>query len=138
MNIECELTKAGSRHQAFLSTQGNGHKIELDSKEAGAGCKANGGELLCLSIASCFCNDIYRESKQFGIEVESVSVRVTAEFGGVGEPAKSIFYIPTVEARASQEAILDLIHHTDKVAEIHNTLRQGMPLELADMKTVSI
>ena len=138
MNIECELKKDGERHAALLSTLGNAHKIELDSKEGGAGCRANGGELLCLSIASCFCNDIYRESVSFGIEVESVRVKVTAEFGGVGEAAKSISYFPTVEARASEAEIEALIIHTDKVAEIHNTLRQGMPVKLTSIHAESM
>jgi len=35
-----------------------------------------------------------------------------------------------VWAAAPQAAIRDLIEHTDRVAEIHNTLRLGLPVAL--------
>ena len=73
------------------------------------------GELLCLALASCLCNDIYRDSTSLKIDVLAVDVEVRAEFGGIGEAAKSICYTPTVKARASEEEIQALIIHTDRV-----------------------
>jgi hypothetical protein len=59
-----------------------------------------------------------------------MEVEVSGEFGGEGEAARKVSYQAEVAAKASREAILDLMRHTDSVAEIQNTLRQGMPVVL--------
>lgn len=100
--------------------------------------KPNGGELLCSALATCFSNDIYREAAKRSIEVRRVEVRADAEFGGVGEPARRIAYRATVWAAAPEEAIRDLVEHTDRVAEIHNTLRLGMPVTLESITARSV
>lgn len=137
MNIESQLEVSNGVCQATLFTNEDRHEMRLAPKENGLGTRANGGELLCLAIASCYCNDIYREAAGRHIEVSSVEVRVEAEFGGVGEAAKAIRYSVTVKARASERQIEELIAHTDRVAEIHNTIRKGMPVELRSMKAIS-
>ena len=131
-------SQESGNHIAVLSTLDNEHELILSSKDNSDGCRTNGGELLCLSLASCYCNDIYRESHTFNIDVLSVDVKVIAVFGGVGESAKSISYTPTVKARASEDKIQALILHTDNVAEIHNTIRQGMPVVLDGMSAISV
>jgi uncharacterized OsmC-like protein len=138
MKISSNLIASGEVYHATLSTMNNEHSLILASKENGGGCRANGGELMCLALAACYCNDIYREVASLNIEVLSVEVEVISEFGGIGEAAKSICYTPTVEGRASTEEITALILHTDKVAEIHNTIRKGMVVELAGMNPVSV
>ena len=94
---------------------------------------ANGGELLFLAIATCYCNDVYREAAKRGIRVEMVGVEVTGEFGGVGEPARNVTYQARVEARATEQEIRDLMIHTDQVAEIQNSLRRGTPVTLGNV-----
>jgi uncharacterized OsmC-like protein len=83
----------------------------------------NGGELLFLALATCYCNDIYREAAKRQIAVQQVEVEVEGEFGAEGEPARRITYSARVAASASDAEIEDLLRHTDRVAEIHNTLR---------------
>ncbi len=61
-----------------------------------------------------------------------VKVRAQAEFGSAGEPARSLSYWATVAAHASERDIPELMLHTDKVAEIHNTLRRGMEVRLVE------
>jgi hypothetical protein len=63
--------------------------------------------------------------------VRSVSVEVTGEFGGPGEPARNVVYRPSVEADATPAQIEALLRHTDTVAEIHNTLRLGCAVTLS-------
>ena len=46
-------------------------------------------------------------------------------------------YSATVEADASEEAILDLMRHTDTVAEVQNTLRQINSVKLDSMIAIS-
>jgi uncharacterized OsmC-like protein len=76
------------------------------------GSSANGDELLFLALATCYCNDIYREARKRGIEVERVQVEVTGEFGGEGEPAREIRYNASVDAKAPREgdSWLDAAH----------------------------
>jgi uncharacterized OsmC-like protein len=106
--------------------------LSIAPKADGFGSSANGGELLFLALATCYCNDIYREAKKRRIEVQSVEVEVFGEFGGEGEGARNIQYRATVEAGAPREEILALMRHTDTVAEIHNTLRSSVPVALAE------
>tara|TARA_R110002020_G_scaffold288220_3_gene503700 strand:- start:2660 stop:2887 length:228 start_codon:yes stop_codon:yes gene_type:complete len=54
----------------------------------GLGSAINDGELLFLAISTCFCNDLYREAKKRGIEIDSVQVETTGEFSEEGVPAK--------------------------------------------------
>jgi uncharacterized OsmC-like protein len=44
------------------------------------GSSANGGEPLFLALASCYCNDIYRETAKRNIEVERVEVNGEGDF----------------------------------------------------------
>ena len=53
-----------------------------------------------------------------------------AQFGGVGEPARKIRYRATIVADALEDEVRRLAERTDRVAEVHNTLRLGMPVEL--------
>jgi uncharacterized OsmC-like protein len=90
----------------------------------------NGGELLFLALATCHCNDIYREAAKRGIQIDEVDVTVEGEFGAEGECAKQIVYRPRVKAAATDDEVRALILHTDGVAEIHNTLRERVPVSL--------
>jgi organic hydroperoxide reductase OsmC/OhrA len=130
MKIVAQVKNSRGKNEVLLATDGNGHTISIPPKNDGVGSKANGGELLFLAIATCYCNDLYREAAKRGIQVISVEVEVTGEFGGVGEPARNVTYQAKVEARASEEEIRDLMIHTDQVAEIHNSLRTGTKVNL--------
>jgi organic hydroperoxide reductase OsmC/OhrA len=131
MKITARLDNARGKHEVVLTTGDDHHTISIPPKESGAGSKANGGELLFLALATCYCNDIYREAAKRGIEVTMVQVEVTGEFGGAGEPARNVTYQAKVEARATEPEIRDLMIHTDQVAEIQNSLRHGTQVTLA-------
>jgi len=49
-----------------------------------------------------------------------------------------VTYQAQVTAKASQQEILDLMRHTDTVAEIHNTLRAGSPVVLTGCEARSV
>jgi uncharacterized OsmC-like protein len=83
-----------------------------------------------LALATCYCNDLYREAERLGIPIEGVQVEATAEFPGVGLAATNIRYRAVVTSSASAEAIARLLRETDAVAEVHNTIRSGVPVEL--------
>jgi uncharacterized OsmC-like protein len=94
--------------------------------------------LLFLALASCYCNDLYREAAKRNIKVEHIQVQVEGEFGAEGEPAKNVAYRARVTAQASEEEIRELMKFTDTVAEIQNTLRIETPVVLTEVQAVSI
>lgn len=130
MQVSARVESRSGRHEVSLSTNGQGHALTIPPKPGGLGSSANGGELLALALATCYCNDIYREGAIRGITVHAVEVEVDAQFGAAGEPARRIRYRARVSADATDDAIRELIEHTDRVAEVHNTLRTGIPVEL--------
>jgi organic hydroperoxide reductase OsmC/OhrA len=137
MLISATVDSRFQHHQVTLITSGKSHTVEIAPRASGQGSSANGGELLCLAMATCYCNDIYREATKRGIEVTGVEVQATAEFGSEGAPAQRLAYRVTVRANASEASIRDLITHTDGVAEVQNTLRLGLPVSLESFSAVS-
>ncbi|WP_263410900.1 OsmC family protein [Terriglobus tenax] len=136
MIISARVTNEGGRHHTVVRTGGNEQAVAIAAKAAGSGSSVNGGELLFLALATCYCNDIYREAAERGIDVQSIEVEVTGRFGGKGEPAQQITYRAAMRSTASEEEALALMHHTDSVAEIHNTLRQGMPVTMTECRVL--
>ena len=131
MKISASIRNEFEKHFVSVRTDDRQRGIQIPSKEGGYGSSLNGGELLFLSLATCFCNDTYREAARRNVKILSVEVTVTGEFGKEGEPASNIAYEVKIEAPGtSSEDIADLIRRVDSVAEIHNTLRQGIPVTL--------
>lgn len=113
-----------------VQTNDNAQEVHIASKSTGFGSSVNGGELLMLALATCFCNDIYREAKKKNVTISGVEVVVTGEFGAEGEAGKNFQYNAKVQSNAAPEVIEELLVHTDKVAEIQNTLRRGVEITL--------
>jgi organic hydroperoxide reductase OsmC/OhrA len=137
MRVEASVENWDQHHAAVVATNSTTHRLDIPHKANGAGSSVNGGEVLCLALATCYCNDIYREGQKRGIEVLRVNVDVEAEFGGPGEPAKSIVYRARVAAKAEEQAIRELMLHTDQMAEIQNTVRQGMDVKFEAVEVIS-
>jgi organic hydroperoxide reductase OsmC/OhrA len=135
--ISAAVSNEFQRHRVTLSTAGKSHSVEIGPRPTGYGSVANGGELLCLALATCYCNDLYREAAKRKIEVHGVDVEAQAQFGAEGEPAKQLSFRVTVRAVAPEDAIRDLIRHTDSVSEVQNTLRLGMPVILESFEAIS-
>ena len=129
--IRASVDSQFQQHRVTVATGASSHSLDIPPRDSGWGSSTNGGELLCLALATCYCNDIYREAKRRGVTVEGVQVEVTGEFGGEGEGAREIRYSASVDAKAPRDEVLALMRHTDTVAEIHNTLRGGAAVVLA-------
>ena len=136
--ISAAVESAFMRHRVTLTTAGNSHALEVAPRSSGFGSSVNGGELLCLALATCYCNDFHREAAKRSIEVIGVEVQASAEFGAEGLPASRLSYRVSVRAKAAEKAIVDLAAHTDKVAEVQNTLRLGIPVVLESIKAESV
>lgn len=131
MQISATVRSQFNQLQTTVQTNGIAKNLQIAPKPNGYGSSINGGELLMLSLATCFCNDIYREAAKRNINVSNVEVEFTGEFGAEGQPGFNFKYKVHVDADASPSEIEDLVQYTDKVAEIHNTLRKGIEINLA-------
>jgi len=130
MKIAARISNTPSGHTVEVETDGRKQSLAIAPKNVGRGSGINGGELLFAALATCFCNDFYREAAKRGIDVQDVKVEVTGTFGNPGEPARDISYSVQVQADAPQATIDDLIRATDNVTEIQNTLRAGCAVRL--------
>ena len=131
MKMSATIKNTFHHHEAIVQTNDDAKAVQIPSKSSGFGSSVNGGELLLLALATCFCNDIYREAAKRNMTVSEVEVVCTGEFGAAGEPGTNFQYKATVVADATAEEIDALIKHTDKVAEIQNTLRKGLSITLS-------
>ncbi|MET7257027.1 OsmC family protein [Dyadobacter fermentans] len=130
MEISASIQNSLNSHSVTVATNGAEKQLQIAPRETGYGSSVNGGEMLLLALATCYCNDIYREAAKRNINVESVEVTSFANFGSPGEPGGNFRYEVRVASNASKAEIEDLVRHTDQVAEIHNTLRKGVDVDL--------
>ena len=129
MKFSASLTNHANEHQVRLKVGEREQTLPLAPKPTG-GSSVTGGELLFLALATCFCNDIYREGAKRGITVTGVEVEVDGDFEAERQPASNIIYRVKVNADASEEKLHELILYVDSIAEIQNTLRVGTPVKL--------
>ncbi len=130
MKISATIKSKSNQHESFVQTNDAVKEMHIPPKANGPGSSINGGEMLMLSLATCFCNDIYREAAKWNIEINAVEVEVTGEFGGEGEAGSNFSYRTNITSNAAPAVLEDLIKHTDRVAEIQNTLRKGVSINL--------
>ena len=138
MKISAGVTNHEGQHQVTLQTNENVQSIVIPPKVSGFGSSINGGELLFLALATCYCNDLYREAGKREIKVQQVEVEVEGDFGGEGDPATNVTYRVKVTAQASEEDIRALIEQTDRLTEIQNTLRRGTSVVMTGIEAVSV
>jgi uncharacterized OsmC-like protein len=102
--------------------------------EAGGGGKGfNGGQLLYLAVAGCISNDLFREAPRFGVELRSVRVTVDGDFSGDPAISGAVTYDVELSGSGDLEA---LVREVDRIAEIPNSLRNGTPVALGDVRIV--
>jgi len=130
VKIAATVKNAGARHEVSVSTGGKDQHLAVPSKPAGGGSAVTGGEFLVLALATCYCNDLYREAARLGIALQAVEVAATAEFNGVGLAATNVTYRARVQSGERIERLEQLLRETDAVAEVHNTVRAPIAVRL--------
>lgn len=138
MRMRARVQNTLGNHQVALQTNNDLREIDSAPKPTGFGSSVNGGELLFLALTTCYCNDIYREAARRGIVVERVEVAVEGDFQAQGAGATNVIYHATVAAQAREEAIRSLMHDTDQIAEIQNTLRAPTPVRLSRIEAIPV
>ena len=130
MEISATVKNSQLNHEVVVRTGATTQSLAIPPKSAGKGSAVNGGEFLMLALATCYCNDLYREAERLHIPLESVEVEAIAQFPGIGLAATNVRYRASVSSPAPASAIADLLRQTDAVAEVHNTIRAGVPVAL--------
>jgi len=130
MEISATVISSRHAHQVTVRTGSATQSLAVSPKSSGSGSSINGGEFLMLALATCYCNDLYREAERLRIPIESAEVEAIAQFPGIGLAATGIRYRALVKSSAAAEAVAELLRQTDAVAEVHNTVRAGVPVEL--------
>jgi putative redox protein len=139
--VEQTTVHVRSAHEGSFSVGWTGqHSLVIDRVPAdgGQGMGFDGGQLLLLALGASYANDVYREAAKQELEV--IGVRVVVECDWVGDPprAENVRYSTRVEAEADEDEIMELIRRVDELAEVHGTLRAGVPVELYDAEAVSL
>jgi uncharacterized OsmC-like protein len=129
MRIRAKVSNTPDRHHVDVTTGSATQALSIGARADG-GSAVSGGEFLMLALATCYCNDVYREAKRLGVEVTGVEVEASATFPGIGLAATDVAYRVRVDSPAAADVVADLVRQTDAVAEIHNTLRAGAAVQL--------
>lgn len=130
MQISAVVRNSRAGHDVTVHTDGASRPLPIPARANGKGSAVNGGEFLMLALATCYCNDLYREAERLQIPVDGVEVEASAQFTGIGLAATGIGYRVRVVSDAPADVIAELVRQTDAVAEVHNTLRAGVPVAL--------
>lgn len=130
MEISAKVVNVPGAHEATVRTVSASQALEVAPKREGRGSAVNGGEFLMLALATCYCNDLFREAARLGLALDRVEVEATADFPAAGLAATNVRYRAKVSSSAPAAAIEALLRGTDAVAEVHNTLRAGVPVQL--------
>jgi organic hydroperoxide reductase OsmC/OhrA len=130
MQIAATVVSSVGRHEVTVRTGEMSQSLPVAPKGNGPGSSINGGEFLMLALATCYCNDLFREAARLGIPIQGAEVEASGEFQGVGLAASNITYRAKVQSTAPPGDIQRLLRETDGVAEVHNTVRSGVPVRL--------
>ena len=138
MKLSARVESSYNYHHVTLGEGDKSRDLVLEPKASGFGSSVSGGELLFAALATCYCNDLYREAAGQNVEIERLEITVTGHFGAAGEPARNVSYAVKITARGGENDVRALLGHTDRVAEVHNTLRVGTPVTLGRADIVLI
>ena len=110
------------------------HHVIADRPQGKAGgmdLGFNGGELLALAVGGCFCNDMQAIADEMRLAIEDLRVSVSIDFAG--EPSRATSARMDVECTLADGADPgELIARAKQITTIGNSLRAGIPLEIAD------
>lgn len=86
MKVSASIKSNFNKHEVVVQTDEAAKSIQISPKASGYGSSINGGELLMLSLATCVCNDLYREAGKRKLTITGVEVLFDGEFDAEGEP----------------------------------------------------
>jgi len=136
MKYSASMHNVNGRLDVVVAKGDQTNSIDIAPGHNGFGSSISGGEILFLAIATCYCNDLYREGKKLGIKVDNVEVEVDGDFMAAGEPATNVKCKIKVTAQATEAEIQRLIVYTDSIAEIPMSLRNGTDVTVTEVQAI--
>ena len=130
MKISASLKSNYNHHDIVVMTDETAKEMQISPQPIGFRSSVSGAELLLLSLATGFCNDFYREAAKRNMAISGLEVVFTGEFGEEGEQGTDFTYRAHFLSDEPSSEIEDLIQYTDRIAQIHNTLRKGVSIAL--------
>ena len=135
MRMSAHVRNSQGEHRLEVSSGDHQTVIAIAPKASGFGSGVSGGELLLAALATCYCNDLYREAGKMGINISGVEVECSADFPAEGQPAQEVTYSARIRSAAPESRIRELAAQTDRLAEIHNTVRTAISVRLTAADT---
>ncbi len=132
--MSARVRNAADGHEVEVSTGEARTILEIAAKSSGRGSGVSGGELLLAALATCLCNDLFREAEKRDIELDEVEVEAEAEFPAEGVAARGVTCRVRLSGSASPAVLRELTLDTDKVAEIQNTVRAATAVTLQSVE----
>ena len=108
--------------------------VDRPADGGGRGVGFNGAQLLYLAIAGCVSNDLFREARAEGIDLERVRVTVRGDFNGDPPVSTDVVYDIELEGEAPRGRLEGLVAKVDDIAEIPNSLRHGTSVTLGTLR----
>jgi len=134
MKIAARIKSKLQQLEAVVETDNEAKTITIDPKPTGYGAAIKGGELLMLSLATCYCNSLFMESAKSNLSITEVEVIFTGEFGEEG--GSNFEYTVNVTSTAPEKDIEALILLTDKTTSVQNIVRSGIAIALNRQTTL--
>ena len=78
MKVSAIVKNQKDKHEVTVSTNSMSRSITIPPKVEGNGSSVNGAELLLLSLATCYCNDIYREAAKRNTRLSRSGKQITS------------------------------------------------------------
>ena len=118
------------------------HSVIVDRPEGtagGMGLGFNGGQLLGLSIAGCFANDLHALARGRGVKLASVAIDVTVTFEGDPSLATGAQMNAWIETDDPAVDSARLVREAEQITTISNSLRRGFPVTItAGLSTAEV
>jgi len=128
--FEVEVRNVAGEPAAIGSAGPHTLVVDRPADAGGRGLGFNGGELLYLAIAGCVSNDLFREARAAGLQLDRVRVAVRGDFDGDPAVSSAVEYDVEIDGSASEADLRALVERVDAIAEIPNSLRSGTPVRL--------
>jgi organic hydroperoxide reductase OsmC/OhrA len=126
MDVKATVWNSPEGHEVVVRADGVSRVLDLPGRGTGRGSAISGGELLALALATCYCNDLWREAARLGLQLDAVEVEASASFPEAGLGARDVRYRAWIASPEPAAAIDELLRATDAAAEVQATLREGV------------
>jgi putative redox protein len=101
---------------------------------ASSRCWTSNPRTVVKEVAGCVSNDLFREARAEGIELERVRVTVRGDFRGDPPVSTDVVYDLELTGEAPRKRLEELVSRVDDIAEIPNSLRQGTSVRLGTLR----